>query len=113
MEKLVRATSGAISVVVSLMLLLNFITGHLYEAKIGQDQIKIDVQCLKFYLSLKSPAWLVSQTRVDLRKIDKNINLIKIKFPFSFINNSFEGKCVCEAFGNILSNEPLFCGCSK
>lgn len=86
---------------------------HLYEVKCKNVEIKIDVQCLVWSVSIKKSALLLSQTRADLRKIAKNINLIKIEFLFSFKNNSFEGKCVCEAFGNILSQESLFYGCSK
>lgn len=43
----------------------------------------------------------------------KSINLTKIEFLFSFAKNSFEGKRVCEAFGNVISQQSLFCGCSK
>lgn len=90
----------------SLKLLLNFITGHLYEVKCKSRLAPM------FYLS---PGGVLPccSPRLDLRKTVKNIDLIKIEFLFSFINNGFEGRCVGEAFGNILSMESLFCGCSK
>lgn len=89
----------------SLTLLLNVIAGCWCEVKCGNAPVKIDVQCLKSYLSLlKSPTPLLSQTGADLRKT-ANINLTKIEFPFSFINNSFEGKCVCEALGDCSLNK--------
>lgn len=43
-----------------------------------------------------------SQARVDLRRMAKSINLTKIEFLFSSTKNSFEGKRVCLAFGNVL-----------
>lgn len=56
---------------------------------------------------------VLAQTRVGLRKMAKSINLTKIEFLFSFTKKSFEGKRVCEAFGNVISQQSLFCGCSE
>lgn len=57
--------------------------------------------------SFLSPLKVLAQARVDLRKMAKSINLTKIEFLFSSTTNSFEGRCVFEAFGNV-SHNSLF-----